>query len=270
MRLAWDIDAFNATTVNVSATSAVVFEKTFKSSASSFDASASLIQVPNCQNPLYWITFGAEVPPYTPANISVCNTAIQIAKTQVNFSSSDIVIRSGVFKLQANTKVALCSTYPTLQLFWSAFRLDTLFSPLIAFFVARGSPKSGSPSLFQYPQVFVNEGGAWNASVNAFIAPYNGTYFFSISGGVKAPNTPQFQLQVNNVPIGRQQFGGSMQAGLDLSTRSVLVQLNASDSVNVYLSGQNVYSDTVSLASSFSGFYYSPVNCYQVCKCKDL
>jgi hypothetical protein len=143
--------------------------------------------------------------------------------------------RSGVIRLQAGSTVSLVSVYPTLHTYWCGFRLDTLFSPLVAFFAASYT-KTMNAGTVTFNNSLINEGGAWNDSASAFTAPVSGIYFFTFSGGVSANKRPLIRLLLNNnTVVATAQFGGgglikpSGGPGVDVVSRSILLQLNASD-----------------------------------------
>jgi hypothetical protein len=261
-------DAFNVITTNASysPTDAIVSRYgTFNTTSGSLQASS---------DSFYWFSFGAEIPANTLASISLLNTnSFRISKTHTNFTDSDIVTRSGVIRLQAGSTVSLVSVYPTLHTYWCGFRLDTLFNPLIAFFAASYT-KTMNAGTVTFNNSLINEGGAWNDSASAFTAPVSGIYFFTFSGGVSANKRPLIRLVLNNITVvATAQFGGGGLIkpgggpGVDVVSRSILLQLNESDVLQM-ISPQSanmpLYSDIASMATSISGFLYNPIGCTPV------
>ena len=102
---------------------------------------------------------------------------------------------SSSMSLSASTEQPL---YSSLLLDTSVlgFRIDKLFSPLIAFAVQPtiGSIQFDNNYSIIFNRVLVNEGQGFQISNNTFVAPENGAYFFTFSSPGK------LILMTNNIP----------------------------------------------------------------------
>lgn len=64
----------------------------------------------------------------------------------------------------------------------AGFVITYLFSPVIAFDVTNSEPCSSNTATFD--TIIINEGGGWNSTLDAFVAPTGGIYYFSVSFGL--------------------------------------------------------------------------------------
>jgi hypothetical protein len=145
--------------------------------------------------------------------------------------------------------------------------LDTLFSPLIAFFAASYMTTINAGTV-TFNNSLINEGGAWNDSASAFTAPVSGLYFITFSAGVNANKKPIiFLVRNNRTMVAAAQFGGGglikPDDGLvDVVSRSILLQLDTSDVLQMTAPSSKqmpLYKEATSMATSISGFLYNPI-----------
>ena len=242
----------------------VIFDQTnVITEASSFNITTGIFTVPSSpfMYCLYWMNVAVEVAAYTQASITI-NSYFKITKNHTSFNNKDIVNRAGIVRLQSGSRISMISTYPTLTIYWSTFRLDNTFNPLIAFSVGSSTSINGL-SRITFDQIFINEGGAWNSAVNVFVTPKKGIYFFSFSGGVSANQKVTIYLMLNESVVSY--AGGSMNvlisSGIDLLSKSHLMQLNIGDIVSTKIQANEfLFSDPINYQTGFSGFFYSPVS----------
>ena len=210
----------------------------------------------------YWMHIAANTPSYKQAFIGILggnSTYLRIAKTHSGFAVPDTTSRSGVVNARLNNQTYFLSNYTTQSLYWSSFRLDNVFSPLVVFQVASTSVMFFD-GIITYNQLFINNGSAWNATLNSFIAPFGGLYFFSLSAGMHDGVAFHLKFAINGVVVQDVSDGTalSMNPGYDLLTVSKLLQLRAGDVLTTAFSNGILYSDPSNLQISLAGFYYSP------------
>ena len=151
---------------------------------------------------------------------------------------------------------------------WSGFRLDNIMRPLIAFSVARSSVFNMPVQSIHYDKVLMNVGGGWSALNDSFIAPLRGIYFFSWSCGVTKNNYTHLLLRLNGYRL--YSAAASVSSVIpsfnsyDFLTRTAMLSLNVSDTVDTIIYDAFIYSDPGHLLIDFHGFYYCPMNGVQV------
>ena len=211
----------------------------------------------------YWMHIAANVPASRQATIAVLGgntTYMRIAKTHAGFSVTDTVSRNGVVDARLDNQTYFISNYTTQSVYWSSFRLDRTFSPLVVFQAACSSTLF-SDGLITYDRVFINNGSAWNSTLNSFIAPYTGLYFFSLSAGMRSGVSFRLKFLVNG-NVQQDVSDGTallMTSGYDLMSTSKLLYLNYGDILTTVFSNGVLYSDPINLQVGLAGFYYSPV-----------
>ena len=191
---------------------------------------------------------------------------MRIVKNYTRVNKTDTMTLDGIIRLQANNLVTVISQYKTLGVYLSAFRLDNIINPLVAFSVACSASVT-STSQIVYDRIIENIGDGWNSSVSKFIAPYSGVYFFSWSCGITSTNFSNCRLFRNGNSVRFQQTGMRLyvQTGVDLMSMSFLLNLTTSNAVHVEVTvAPPAYSDPINLQNTFSGFYYSPKSRQQV------
>ncbi len=83
----------------------LTFDTVVRNADSGFDAASSSFIVP--VRSLYWMSIAVEVPTHTAARVRVSNTSLVISKTFLESSDVDILSRSGVVQVEAETKVLM-------------------------------------------------------------------------------------------------------------------------------------------------------------------
>ena len=145
------------------------------------------------------------------------------------------------------------------QTSWSAFLLDYLMYPLIAF-CAR--PPAGTVtntnSKIDFTVTSLNVGNAWNSTTDTLIAPRTGVYVFSLSFAVERGQKYSVWVQVNNGNVQRVLIADSYHNGYIMAGKTLALSLSAGDTVALIGNGQS-YSDNF-YTMSFAGFLYEPLN----------
>ena len=246
---------------------AVSFNDIFETQQSNFNETTMSLFIPASPAlPLYWMHIAVDAPASTATTLFLSDLSMSVNVNQTTTSVAVTLAMSGVVKVQPGAQLNLIASTNTSATFWSAYRIDNLFCPLIAFRVVRSTPLT-TQSLITFDTVLVNEGNAWNSVVNDFVAPAGGIYMFSFSGGIRFQMGIVLNLFCNGVMIRRAGggYGDVFASGYDTLSRTALLSLKASDVVNLTLSQKSyLYSDSTNFQISFSGFYYSPVSRQQV------
>ena len=250
------LDAFNAEGYQLN--SSKLFDNFTLSVGSTFDVVKMWFLAPPSKTSIYWLHFGADIPASTMANITLVGSAMNSLKTYANLTKTDSISREGVVSVQPYDLIYIASMYSTQRIYWSGFRLDNYFSPLVAFYVARTSPISAT-GYFSFDRTLVNEGNAWDSTNNRFVAPYSGIYFFTMNLGQLPVKRLQYCLYKNGAYIVTVITGMAnlMGPGQDLVGRSHLMSLNAKDYVQPFITEGTPFSDSTNLQISFSGFFYN-------------
>ena len=218
---------------------------------------------------LYWLHVGVDVEAlqgaYTNFTSSRNDTSLVLLSTQNELNGVDRVTRDGIIQLDVGEQMN-CFSNSSRNTFWMGFRLDSLMKPLIAFYVGRTASWTQSTSAVVYDQIMVNIGGGWNIISNRFIAPVTGTYYFSLSLGYEAGNSPNFQILINNTPkLGATAGVGSiMTSGIGIIAKSYMVTMTQDDFLEVRTSNAQSYSDENNFQMTLGGFLYSPRQCSMV------
>lgn len=240
----------------------------------SFDTVSNTFTVPQSLSMycLYWMNIGVHINGNSQVDLRVTNSSLTIIQSSA-YIDEGITSRAGVVKLKAGSVVSLTTRHPVSGAYWSTFRLDTLMSPLVAFHVGRTSSQNFTGKIV-YDSVTINEGNAWEYLNSRLKVPYSGIYCLTISVGLTANNNPLLALHVNGnerQKVGEVGLTQLFTAGTDLMSTTHFVQLTAGDVVKTVFSLQKpifnqqaIYSDSESMATSFSGFFYNPVSNIQV------
>ena len=186
------------------------------------------------QRSLYWFHLCAGVPAKTQTNVRLNGLDYPaVAYSSVNDYPADQLTVDTLQWVRRNTTLTVSTEEPlfsslNMETAWLGFRLDNLFTPLIAFAAQLTSTKEFHTILI-FDRVLVNEGNCYNEQNGVFIVPISGNYFFSVIVSAEA------KLMVNR----RGQFCvcacDNMRKPQDIvSTRaSVMLALNARDSVYI-------------------------------------
>jgi hypothetical protein len=240
-------------------------------------ASYFIVPAPNISRCLYWMHIGVEVPANTQAYARLStdtNFNCFINKTGID-RNQETISRSGLVLLEPGTHLSVISRYPVASAYWSGFLLNNLMNPLVAFFVSRSTTPTDhistiDPQHIIYNTVIVNEGNGWDAENSQFRAPHTGIYLFSVSvaetGNMSSASMIMVSLVVSHehdtnfdmYDIGKTDLNSS--GHMNTMSTSHLIHLAKDDTVCLLCPDTSpVYSDSVTLTTSLSGFYYSPV-----------
>ena len=212
---------------------------------------------------LYWFHLTAGVPSQTSAfyklNGLKFSTAVYSKFTV--FSQDCLTVDtlqwvSSSMSLSASTDQPL---YSSLLLDTSVlgFRIDKLFSPLIAFAVQPtiGSIQFDDNYSIKFNRLLVNEGQGFQISNNTFVAPENGAYFFTFSSPGKVI------LVTNNIPkIMICNCADVPNKAESVVRGSVMLNLNKNDVVRLTVIAPTdlpLWNDDYGL-TKFQGFLYKP------------
>ena len=137
--------------------------------------------------------------------------------------------------------------------------LSTVF-----FSVARNSILSAFANPVTFNKILVNDNFHFNVSTNKFTAPSSGVYYFTFTVGVEAHQPAEFLLYVNDEPFTSITRQYTDHAGTDVIGRSIMMNLNASDTVHVVNKNSKVAWSSDLLETSFAGFKYEPTQSNKV------
>ena len=131
-------------------------------------------------------------------------------------------------------------------------------APLIAFSVGLGQPLSQPSDTFPFNYVLVNEEGYYNNLNNIFTATTGGYYFFHLSVGAVGGKTVDLTIKRNNLPFMDVFRNSTAHNDVDTLGKSILVELNAGDTMFVSSGDNQLTWSSNLLETSFSGFKYDP------------
>ena len=225
------------------------------------------------QTGLYWFHFSAGIPNATRTSVRLngATNKAGIFKNNTAFTNDQSTVDNlqwvlGPSELSLSTDYNLDSG-EYQQTAWLGFRLDTIMSPLVAFFVARESPMESQTlpnnTLLNYDKVLVNEGNAWKSLNNTFIAPLAGVYIFSYT----TPNNNSKQCKISIFINSFESFQACLceriHDSVEFSRALAVVSLQANDIVSFHAGLTSVCSDDPFIMS-VQGFYYNPISNRQV------
>ena len=170
-----------------------------------------------------------------------------------------------VIMVKPGNLLSIISSYATLGISWTIFRLDNIFNSLVAFNVVRSTSFSGLNSQVTFDRVLVNEGNGWDVTNSQFVAPYDGYYVITASGGLTQSTQSSLKLMLNSVDVySRCEIGirTYMESGSDQLAVSAIFNLKKGDNVSVVSSF--LYSSQPNFQIGFSGFYYNSKSNQQV------
>ena len=145
-----------------------------------------------------------------------------------------VTVYSNPTYLTLTSQMALFSgSYEQTALY--SFRLDGRFNPLVSFGVAATLSYIATPAgtTINFDRVMVNEGGRWNSTTNAFVAPVSGNYFITFT--MPAPAADGYgsclYLTINDVTQLTIAIIETSHNGIEMARGSVMVHLNINDVV---------------------------------------
>ena len=147
------------------------------------------------------------------------------------------------------------------QASWSAFLLDNIMYPLIAF-CARPSSGTSVNINIDFTVTSLNVGNAWNSATDKFTAPQSGIYVFRVNIGAVSGYSSHATVQVNNVAQQSVGIWSNNHNGNDQTGKTFALSLTAGNTVSIDAGG-SIYSDDFFI-TSFAGFLYEPLEWSQV------
>ena len=143
----------------------------------------------------------------------------------------------------------------------SIFSVTDAMGPFpVAFSVARDQPVTGFTNPVAFNIVLANEWFYFDTINHRFSAPITGTYYFSFSVGLFEQSTADFVLYVNEDPFVNIIRSSTVHSGTDTIGRSIMMNLNADDTVHIVNNNNQLALSSEALEISFSGFLYSPAH----------
>ena len=130
----------------------------------------------------------------------------------------------------------------------------------VVFSVARNSMLWGNVNPMTFNQILVNGNSHFDVSTNKFTAPSSGIYFFTLSVGVTGGFPVEFILYVNDVPFTSVIRESTARTGTDVIGRSIMMNLNKSDTVHIGNKRNTLVYSSQLLETSFAGFKYEPIH----------
>ena len=136
----------------------------------------------------------------------------------------------------------------------------------VVFSVARNQFLRGPSIPVTFNHVLVINYSYYDVSRNVFTAPSPGIYFFSLSVGVVVRTPAELIIYVNDVPFTSIIRESTSHSGTDVIGRSIMMNLNTSDTVYVVNRKNKVVWSSQRLETSFAGFKYEPAHGHKVSK----
>ena len=149
------------------------------------------------------------------------------------------------------------NVYTNIAIFNIAELMSSNNHPVV-FSVARNSMLSCDPVTFN--QILFNDSSHFNVSTNKFTAPSSGIYFFTLSVGVSSGLPVELMLYVNDVPFTSIIRESTARTGTDVIGRSIMMNLNKSDTVHIGNKRNTLVYSSRLLETSFAGFKYEPIH----------
>ena len=159
------------------------------------------------------------------------------------------------------------NAYTNIAIFNIAELMSSDNNPVV-FSVARNSMLGGTANPMTFNQILFNDYFHYDVSTNKFTAPSSGIYFFSLSVGVAYQIPVEFMLYVNDVPFTSIIRESTARTGTDVIGRSIMMNLNESDTVHVVNNDNKMAWSSELLETSFAGFKYEPAKGKKVSKNK--
>ena len=215
----------------------------------------------------------AGVPAYQTLQYTLRNSSStpNILLTHTEYDGELVTSRDDIQYINEGHKLFISSTFPLYsdglrQTSWSGFKLDDFMSPLILFSVARTSSYYTVNSFVPFEKLLINVGHAWDTCNNQFIVPRTGVYFFSFSSASVPSTKHQLAFCKNDVTMARSFISGGNFSGIDTSSHSLLLPLNAGDTARIFLADGPVYSDD-KYQTALSGFLYETIHGQNIAWC---
>ena len=212
------------------------------------------------QSSLYWFHLSAGVPAGSGTNFIlnglnysavVYSSAVVYPQDQLTTDTLQYVWPNSRIFVSNNQSLFSSSNLETAFL---GFRLDNLFNPLVAFGVQLTQVVNIAGTI-KFDRILVNEGNGYNISEGAFITPFNGSYFFSVTGMTSST----LSMSVSGARKLAVCLCDNAHSSTDqVSSRgAVMLALFVNDKVQITVTTSiNTVQDGL---ASFQGFLYSPL-----------
>ena len=220
---------------------------------------------------LYWFHLSVGVPQHSVANLTIAglNDVIGIVKYDTGYPQDQLTI-DGMHWVPKGAKVSVVNkvtafSSPLPQTAWLGIRLDTIMTPLEAFYVIKRTSQQFNPGFqMTYDKVIVNEGNGWDSATHKFTALTSGVYYVSY-GIATIRGCCSYQALLNlmvnsNVKFLLSIYEGAMHNDVILARSSVLLHLNNGDTLYTMIPtlGNNYFYGDDSGQTYLLGFLSTP------------
>ena len=201
---------------------------------------------------------------------------VGITTTSTNYDNLDTNGREFLVELYTADKLQISSGYPVRsneepKTGLTIFALSHLMvDEAITFSVARDQTLSGHANPVPFSVENVNNGFHYDTFSHTFWAPSAGIYYFTFSVGLVAGGTADFVLYKNDEPFVNIYRTSTRHNGEDTIGRSIMMTLEADDTVHMVNNDNQVAWSSQLFQTSFSGFKYEPRHGNQVTKISHL
>ena len=188
---------------------------------------------------------------------------VDLNRTTSSHNGWDTTSRDVVYTFNKGTKICLnlwsiAASESLRQTSWSAFLLDNVMSPVIAFCAGRTS-EIISAGRIDYTNNLINVGNAWDLTADIFTASQSGIYVFSVSCATQAGQIYSLFIYVNGVVTYEMTTTDTVHNGHDTVSRTFAVSLSAGSTVYTGLVNGSIFSNNA-YQTSIAGFLYEPLN----------
>ena len=264
-----DVVLFNAVTFSpTSSSNSLIFNERIIQRGQDFNLSTGYFNPPVTGN--YFFHLSSSFKYYSGVQIQMktltSGVITQIYQTSTIHNSYEITSLTFMGTFTKNAPLYLYVNLGTiLKSSWSAFLLDNLMYPLIAFCARPSIGKVMNNNLkIDFEDTNFNIGNAWNSTADVFTAPRTGVYVFSVSFSVIASVREGISVIVRNAEYQRIIIANNNHNGTIMTGKTFALYLSVGDTVylNVVYNNQ-LYSDNY-YSMSFAGFLYEPLHTHKV------
>jgi hypothetical protein len=253
----------------IAASNVLPFNQVLVDTAGGFDSSMTTYTARS--SGFYLMHFSAGVPSYQKLAYYLRNgsTTPGIFLSHTSYNGELVSSRHDIQYVSENQSLYISSDYPLfsdglLQTTWSGFNLNSLMDTLVVLRAARTSNFAGTTVVFD--EMLINVGQGWDeCSGNQFLVPRAGIYFLSWISASVPINCGVLRMYINGVFHSESINCAGYYAGIDTSSRTMLLFLNALDVITFVRSTDYgaIYSDLY-YPASFTGFLYEPKHNQQI------
>ena len=195
---------------------------------------------------------------------TTCSHTYTVDQYNADSTGRDIIMRVNESEtLHFTSSTGLFSdiwgTYINIAIFNIAELMSSDNDPVV-FSVARNSMLRGNINPVTFNQILFNDYSHFNVSTNKFTAPSSGIYYFTLSVGVSSGLPVEFMLYVNDEPFTSIIRESTARTGTDVIGRSIMMNLNKSDTVHIGNKRNTLVYSSRLLETSFAGFKYEPIH----------